>query len=106
MMSMDPKRELMIFRIVQELLNNAIKHSKANNISVLLSTTDTFQIIIEDDGVGFDFDEQHASKKSEKGLGLFNIENRTRLLQATLEFEKERKNGTHITLTLPYETIV
>jgi signal transduction histidine kinase len=102
----DAKRELMIFRIVQELLNNAIKHSKATLISVTLGTTDAFQIVVEDDGVGFNFEEQHASNKIEKGLGLFNIENRTRLLNATLEFDKERKKGTRITLTVPYEAVV
>ena len=103
---MDSKQELMIFRIVQELLNNAIKHSKARNISVTLFTTASFQIVVEDDGVGFNFDEQQASKVSEKGLGLFNIENRTRLLHATLEFEKERKKGTRISLTVPHEAII
>ncbi len=100
------KHELMIFRIVQELLNNAIKHAKASSILVTLRSTDTFQIIVEDDGVGFNFDEQHASDKIEKGLGLFNIENRTRLLNASLEFDKERKKGTRIALTVSYEAIV
>ncbi len=104
--SIDPKKELMIFRIVQELLNNAIKHAKATNISVTFRTTDTFQIMVEDDGVGFNFEQQHASTKMEKGLGLFNIENRTRLLHATLEFDKEKKIGTRTTLTVPYEARV
>ncbi|HPM28811.1 MAG TPA: sensor histidine kinase [Chryseolinea sp.] len=100
----DPKKELMIFRIVQELLNNAIKHAKSTHISITLRSADTFQIIVEDDGVGFNLDEQNASNKIEKGLGLFNIENRTRLLDATIEFDKERKKGTRTILTVPYET--
>ncbi len=104
--TINSKRELMIFRIVQELLNNAIKHAKASVILVTLQSTDTFQVVVEDDGVGFDFDEQHSSTKSEKGLGLFNIENRARLLHATLEFDKERKKGTRIILTVPYEEVV
>src|SRR6187551_3931449 len=57
--AMFAKRELMIFRIVQELLNNAIKHSKATTISVTLRGTDKFEIVVEDDGIGFNFDEQY-----------------------------------------------
>lgn len=106
MRTLEPKKELMIFRIVQELLNNAIKHAKASSISVTLRATDTVQMIVEDDGVGFNVDEQQASKTSEKGLGLFNIDNRARLLHATIEFDKARKKGTCITLTVPYETTV
>jgi signal transduction histidine kinase len=104
--SIDAKRELMVFRIVQELLNNAIKHSKATIISVTLRAADMLEIVVEDDGVGFNFDEQYASNKIEKGLGLFNIENRTRLLNATLQYDKEREKGTRTTLTVPYEAVV
>jgi len=99
----DPKKELMIFRIVQELLNNAIKHAKSTHISITLRSSDSLQIIVEDDGVGFNLDEQNSSNKIEKGLGLFNIENRTRLLNATIEFDKERKKGTRTILTVPHE---
>ncbi len=105
-MAIAPKRELMIFRIVQELLNNAFKHANASNILLTLRSTDKLEITVEDDGIGFNFDEKHASAESEKGLGLFNIENRTRLLNATIEFDKERKKGTRITLTVPHEAIV
>jgi two-component system, NarL family, sensor kinase len=104
--AIDSKRELMIFRIVQELLNNAIKHSKATVISVTLRATDKFEIVVEDDGVGFNFNEQHASNKIEKGLGLFNIENRARLLNATFQYDKEREKGTRTTLIVPYEAVV
>lgn len=101
--AIDAKGSLMIFRIVQELLNNAIKHAKASSISVTICSADTLKVIVEDDGIGFDFEEKHSSKTIEKGLGLFNIDNRARLLGATIEFEKERKKGTSITLTVPYE---
>jgi signal transduction histidine kinase len=104
--AMVAKKELLIFRIVQELLNNAIKHSKATTISVTLRATDKFEIVVEDDGIGFNFDEQQASNKIEKGLGLFNIENRARLLNATLQYDKEREKGTRTTLTVPYEAVV
>jgi two-component system, NarL family, sensor kinase len=104
--SMDAKRELMIFRIVQELLNNAIKHANASMILIKFHSTDYLEILVEDDGIGFNFDEKHSSTENEKGLGLFNIENRIRLLNATIEFEKERRKGVCIKLKVPYEAIV
>jgi len=104
--AIEAKRSLMIFRIIQELLNNAIKHAKASSISITIYSADTLQIVVEDDGIGFDFEEKHSSKTIEKGLGLFNIDNRARLLGATIEFEKERKKGACITLTVPYEKSV
>jgi two-component system NarL family sensor kinase len=97
--ALDPQRELMIFRIIQELLNNAIKHSQANQISVKLTLANELVIDVEDDGVGFNVDEQKQDKQSGKGLGLFNIENRARLLNGALWFESE--TGSKISLTVP-----
>jgi two-component system, NarL family, sensor kinase len=104
--SIDKKRELMIFRIVQELLNNALKHSRADSILVKMAGTDLLLVSVEDDGVGFDVEAQRLSTQYEKGLGLFNIENRARLLGAKVDFEKERLKGSKITLTIPYEANV
>jgi two-component system, NarL family, sensor kinase len=99
---LDKHQELMIFRIVQESLNNAVKHSQASVIEVSVShINDQLLISIEDEGVGFDADEHKNDKQSGKGLGLFNIENRARLLNGTLEFEKGRIKGSKTTLTLP-----
>jgi two-component system NarL family sensor kinase len=97
--ALDPQRELMIFRIIQELLNNAIKHSQANQISVKLTLANELVIDVEDDGIGFNVDEQKQDKQSGKGLGLFNIENRARLLNGALWFESEK--GSKISLTVP-----
>lgn len=103
---MDKKRELMIFRIIQELINNAMKHSKATALQIKISGTDSLCVSVEDDGIGFDVEAQRQSTQYEKGLGLFNIENRARLLGAHVEFEKDRLKGSKIILTIPYEAIV
>jgi two-component system, NarL family, sensor kinase len=98
---MDPQRELMVFRIIQELLNNAIKHSKANVIDVKITVAEKFYATVEDDGIGFNAEEHKKDKQSGKGLGLFNIENRARLLNGNLEFISGREKGSKILLTIP-----
>jgi two-component system, NarL family, sensor kinase len=98
---MEPQRQLMIFRIVQELLNNAVKHAQATKITVQLSIDDEVHVSVEDDGVGFDAEQMKFDKQGSKGLGLFNIENRARLLGGALVFEKGRTKGTKTSLTLP-----
>ncbi len=95
------QRELMIFRIVQELLNNAVKHSQATLIQVGVVAEEALTLYVEDDGTGFDAEAQKRDKQSGKGLGLFNIENRARLLNANLTFETGRTKGSKTILTLP-----
>jgi two-component system NarL family sensor kinase len=96
---LDKTKELMLFRITQELINNSIKHAQASQLDISIEAADKLKIIAEDDGVGFNIDEQLISGK--KGLGLFSIQNRASLLGATLEYDRERKKGTRVTLTLP-----
>ncbi len=101
----EQKKELKIFRIVQELLNNAIKHAQATVIDISIFADDQFKIIVEDDGIGFDAGLKYNDTQSTNGLGLYNIANRARLLNATLDFDNQVKKGSKITLTVPYETI-
>jgi len=73
-----------IYRITQELLQNAIKHSKAKNVyfQFISENSQNLSLIYEDDGIGFDY-----SKNKSKGLGLRNIENRVALLDGSLQFD-------------------
>ena len=93
--------QVMIFRVAQELINNAVKHSNASAISVTLGGTNRFELIVEDNGSGFDVESvrQHSTKRN--GLGLYNIENRARVLNATLQIEASKKKGSKITMTMP-----
>lgn len=103
--SLNAKRELKIYRIVQELINNAIKHAQASAINVKVAAADTqLKIIVEDDGKGFDPLAKHSITQNGSGLGLYNMENRARLLGATLDIESQIEKGSKITLTVPYET--
>lgn len=103
--NLERNRELMIFRIVQELVNNALKHAQASSITVTFSASEHLLVAVEDDGVGFNAEEHKNDKRSGKGLGLFNIENRARLLGGKIEFDKEREKGSRIALIVPYEKV-
>jgi signal transduction histidine kinase len=100
------KRELMIFRIIQEIINNALKHAHATSISVAFSSDEKYlTVIVQDNGIGFDVEEHKNDKRLGKGLGLFNIENRARLVSADVEFHSAPQQGTRIVLNIPYEKI-
>jgi signal transduction histidine kinase len=97
-MPVEKSKALIIFRIVQELLNNAMKHSKASSILVTLQWGSQLHITVEDNGIGFNYDEK---KSLANGLGLFNMQNRTRMLDALLQFEANRTVGTSAKLSVP-----
>jgi two-component system, NarL family, sensor kinase len=99
----ETKSELKIFRIVQELINNAIKHAQASKIEVKVIGGDQLTISVEDDGIGFDPFLKHHVTPNGSGLGLYNMENRARLLNAKLEYDTKRPKGSKITLRVPYE---
>ncbi|WKZ59715.1 MAG: sensor histidine kinase [Cyclobacteriaceae bacterium] len=92
---MEKSREIFVFRIVQELINNALKHANASAISVQVSWGTQLTIVVTDNGKGFSADEQP------KGLGLFNMQNRARVLHGTFIIESNTSSGTKATLTVP-----
>ncbi|RLD46140.1 MAG: hypothetical protein DRI86_03995 [Bacteroidetes bacterium] len=86
-----------IYRICQELLKNAQKHSKASNVYLqFIGQVDkSISVYYEDDGVGFD-----KNKQSSKGLGFRNIKNRVRILHGNIIIESSPKNGTVIIIEM------
>ena len=83
--------QLMIFRVAQELINNAMKHAKPSSIRVELDWERNFELIVADDGSGFLVEQ---ARQTGKGLGLYNLENRARLLNAQLSFNANQPKGT------------
>jgi two-component system, NarL family, sensor kinase len=98
---LEPQRELMIFRIAQELLNNSVKHSQASLIEVTLLNSEKLVLVVEDNGVGFDADYYKNDISGNKGLGLYSIENRTRLLGGDVKFVAKKPRGSKTTLIAP-----
>ncbi len=89
--------EIMIYRIIQELLNNALKYAKASQVLVSCSQNkDVFFITVEDNGVGFDV----AEAKGKNGMGLKNIHNRVEFLSGKLEIDSKINQGTSVYIEL------
>lgn len=96
---MQEQKKLIIFRIIQEALQNILKHSKAKNVDVFFCyEADNLLIEIKDNGTGFD--KGLLTKKD--GLGLKNIINRAALIGGKAEINSIINEGTTITITSPY----
>jgi signal transduction histidine kinase len=87
-----------LYRVTQEALQNAAKHSTANHISVALTSGEgTVSLSIEDDGVGFDIERV----KGRGGLGLIGMEERVRMVNGKLSVASQAGRGTRVALTVP-----
>ncbi|HUR11941.1 MAG TPA: PAS domain S-box protein [Flavitalea sp.] len=92
----DDSIKLMVFRIVQEQLNNIIKHSKATEANIKLAVSKkVLNITIADNGIGFD------TKKKMKGIGLGNITSRAELHDGEVLIESSPGNGCILTINIP-----
>ena len=91
--------ELTIFRIVQELITNVIKHAEANEATIHLTNHEnSLNIMIEDNGKGFN-PNQITTKN--KGMGISSIDKRVEYLNGTMTIESEHKKGTTIIIDIP-----
>jgi signal transduction histidine kinase/ligand-binding sensor domain-containing protein len=92
--------EINLFRIVQESLNNILKHSGAFAIRIELKKTDNvLQLLVEDNGRGMQSDESHQG--SQQGLGLSSMQERARILGGQLHIESGPGKGTQVLLKIP-----
>ncbi|NIS59698.1 MAG: two-component sensor histidine kinase, partial [Proteobacteria bacterium] len=84
-----------IYRVLQEALNNVAKHSKANLANISLRSIDsTIELVVEDNGMGFDLKEALSVKSSRKGLGLSSMKERTELSGGSFAIESVKGSGT------------
>lgn len=94
---LDNEKEINLFRIIQELVTNIIKHAKATEASIVFTQhKDSLNIIIEDNGVGFTTNQLHK-----EGMGLSSIEKRIEFWEGTFEIDSTPNKGTNILIELP-----
>ena len=95
------KLELSIYRIIQEMLNNILKHAEASFVSVqLLNNKNNLILIVEDNGKGFNFEK---TMNEHKGAGLSNINSRIQLINGKLNYQSGLKKGTIATIRIPID---
>ncbi len=85
-----------LYRILQEALQNTVKHAKAKNVSIRMKpTTDGILVEIRDNGIGFD------TENIKRGLGLKGMESRVRKIGGSLLISSQPEKGTLIRLEVP-----
>ena len=103
-----PEQELLIFRVVQELVNNILKHSNSSFIHLTQNySEDKFFLRIHHDGRGITQQDFEKMNKSSLGLGLKNIQSRIKVLHGDINFEKDLSQTYYkVTIEVPMEVEV
>ncbi len=92
---------IQLFRIAQEAMHNAIKHSQAKRIVVRLASTNGHIILtVKDDGIGF-----NAHARTKKGMGLAIMQYRARMVDGTLDIRTTDEGGVVVTCSAPLEAL-
>ncbi|MDQ6788075.1 MAG: histidine kinase [Acidobacteriota bacterium] len=91
--------EIIFYRIVQECLNNVVKHSAAQNALLSVKRNDGLEFVCRDDGRGFDF--ETAKDSPESGLGLSGLAERVKILNGEYKIDSEIGKGTTVSVKIP-----
>jgi signal transduction histidine kinase len=96
--------KIVIFRILQEALNNVAKYSKSDLVSVSLSRTgDRLDFAVQDNGQGFDFQSIYSLKSGDRGVGIANMKERAELSGGSFSIESSPGSGTTVRVSWPNE---
>ena len=89
--------EIKVFNIIQELINNILKHSKAKNAYIMLEEEgEMINLIVKDDGVGFE-----QASDEDAGIGLNQIKARINMMNGNFMIESSKGNGTKVIASIP-----
>lgn len=98
-----PEMSLTVFRLVQEAVNNALRHAQATTIRVTLrDDSDALHLTIEDDGVGFDREAVAQRTKRGEHLGLLGMTERTRSAGGAINFDSRPGSGSRVEVRIPF----
>jgi signal transduction histidine kinase len=94
--------EIHIYRIIQEALNNVVKHSQATEATVVVrKEPNSVSIIVRDNGRGFAGDVNYGHELSRAGFGLSGIDERARILHGKVSFDSRPEEGFRVTVEIP-----
>ena len=94
----DSNIETVLYRVIQESVNNVIKHANANHLDIsLIKDSDGISVTIEDNGKGFNT----KNKNNFEGIGLKNIQTRVEYLKGTVEWNSSVGKGTLVAIHIP-----
>ncbi len=95
--------ETIIFRVLQEMINNILKHTQAGNVCISLNFgKETIKLRVKDDGCGFDVNEAINSKDRPRGLGLLGMKERIGIINGTIKIRsRPGGGGTEIDVEIP-----
>lgn len=95
---LDQQTEIGIYRMIQEIIGNVLKHAKATEVIIQLNKIEELlSVTVEDNGIGFDVE----AKRKSRGMGLKNLENRATKLGGSLHIESESAKGTIFIIEIP-----
>ena len=91
--------ELTLFRVIQELITNVIKHAEATEVAIHITNHEnSINIMVEDNGKGFD---PYQITKTNAGMGISSIDKRVEHLEGQLTIESEKNKGTTVIIDIP-----
>ena len=94
--NIDSNRQMMVYRILRECIQNVIKHAKATALDIsIIAEKDAVDIIVEDNGIGFD------KQEVQEGLGMQSIRSRVDFLNGKMEVTSQPGKGTVVALYIP-----
>jgi signal transduction histidine kinase len=96
-----PEHELAVYRIVQEALNNVVKHAQARHVDVHLKFDAALSVSIRDNGVGFALPDRVDALTDQGHFGLIGMRERAELIGAHLTIQSSPGQGTTVELTSP-----
>lgn len=98
----ESSKRLILIRMIQEILQNILKHSKSKKVNIHLNYEKEFIYLnIEDDGNGFDVEDKMKNGGQKDGSGLLNLQNRANALSAELSIKSQCDEGTCIHIKMP-----
>ncbi|WP_428656672.1 sensor histidine kinase [Runella sp.] len=99
---LEGEKEIVLFRVVQEILNNILKHAAAKHIKLYLHyAPELFTLTVRDDGKGFNREDIMSREFGNSGAGLRNIQHRAEMLGGSFQLDSTLETGTKIQIQLP-----